>query len=432
MTDSQSKSGKPLVSWALYDWANSAYATTVMAGFFPLFFKQYWSHDTPVTTSTFYLGLGNSLASLIIVIAAPVLGALADQGNLRKRMLASFACTGILACIGFFFVGQGMWPAAIALYVIGIIGFSGANVFYDAMLVLVSPPDRRHRDSAFGFALGYLGGGVLFLLNVIMTLKPAWFGLADAAEAVKWSFLSVGVWWAVFSIPLLLNVKETDDSNSQSLSAQGKPPFAVLVRQSFSSLLTTIKSIRQHRNVWLFLLAYWLYIDGVATIIRMAVDFGLSIGLPSNTLITALLMVQFIGFPATIYFGRLAERIGARRGLWIALWVYVIATGYAAVAMTSSLEFYVLAVALGLVQGATQSLSRSLFSNLIPQEKSGEYFGFMNMMGKAAAVVGPVLVGAVAYLSKEPRLGLLSILILFFAGMWMLRYVEEPVHSSGG
>lgn len=428
MTDNPSTTRKPLISWALYDWANSAYATTVMAGFFPLFFKQYWSQDTPVTTSTFYLGLGNSLASLIIVIAAPVLGALADQGNLRKRMLASFACAGILACIGFFFVGKGLWPAAIALYVIGIIGFSGANVFYDAMLVLVSPPDRRHRDSAFGFALGYLGGGLLFLVNVIMTIKPALFGLADAAEAVKWSFLSVGVWWAVFSIPLLLNVKEADQSAEQALSARDKPPFTVLVRGAFASLLTTIKSIRQHRNVWLFLLAYWLYIDGVATIIRMAVDYGLSIGLPANSLITALLMVQFIGFPATIFFGRLAERIGARRGLWIALWVYVVATGYA-VFMTSSTEFYVLAVALGLVQGATQSLSRSLFSNLIPQEKSGEYFGFMNMMGKAAAVVGPVLVGVVAYLTKDPRIGLLSILILFFAGMWMLRLVEEPEHS---
>jgi len=429
MNDSQSTARKPLVSWALYDWANSAYATTVMAGFFPLFFKQYWSHDTPVTTSTFYLGLGNSLASLIIVIAAPVLGALADQGNLRKRMLASFACAGILACIGFFFVGQGMWPAAIALYVIGIIGFSGANVFYDAMLVLVSPMDRRHRDSAFGFALGYLGGGLLFLVNVIMTLKPALFGLADAAEAVKWSFLSVGVWWAVFSIPLLLNVREQDSDTTQALidNPAPRPSLPALAKQAFAAVFATLKSIRQHKNVWLFLLAYWLYIDGVATIIRMAVDYGLSIGLPANSLIIALLMVQFIGFPATLIAGRLAERIGARRGLWIALWVYVIATGYA-VFMTSSTEFYVLAVALGLVQGAVQSLSRSLFSHLIPQEKSGEYFGFLNMMGKAAAVVGPVLVGVVAYLTKDPRIGLLSILILFFAGMWMLRLVEEPDH----
>lgn len=427
MNDSQTSSRKSLWSWALYDWANSAYATTVMAGFFPLFFKQYWSQDTAVTTSTFYLGLGNSLASLIIVLAAPVLGALADQGSLRKRMLASFATAGILACIGFFFVDQGMWPLAIALYVIGIIGFSGANVFYDAMLVLVSPADRRHRDSAFGFALGYLGGGLLFLVNVIMTIKPALFGLADAAEAVKWSFVSVGVWWAIFSLPILLNVKEP--AKAQTLT-DAKPPFFTLARQAFAAVFSTLKSIRQHRNVWLFLLAYWLYIDGVATIIRMAVDYGLSIGLPANTLIIALLVVQFVGFPATLLAGRIAEKIGAKRALWMALWVYVVATAYASVLMTSSTEFYVLAVALGLVQGAVQSLSRSLFSHLIPDDKSGEYFGFMNMMGKAAAVVGPVLVGLIAYLTKDSRIGLLSILLLFFAGMWMLRLVDEPDQSE--
>jgi UMF1 family MFS transporter len=427
MNNPQHADRRSLWSWALYDWANSAYATTVMAGFFPLFFKQYWSAETPVTTSTFYLGLGNSLASLIIVLAAPLLGALADQGNLRKRMLASLASVGMLACVGFFFVGQGMWPVAIILYVIGIIGFSGANVFYDAMLVLVSPTERRHRDSAFGFAMGYLGGGLLFLINVVMTLKPALFGLADAAAAVKWSFLSVGIWWAVFTLPILFFVRETDDNLSHSTTP--RQPLTALASQAFASVWATLKSIRQHRNAWLFLLAYWLYIDGVATIIRMAVDYGLSIGLPANTLITALLMVQFIGFPATIFAGRVAERIGARRGLWIALWVYVIATT-CAVFMTSSIEFYILAVALGLVQGAVQSLSRSLFSHLIPVEKSGEYFGFMNMMGKAAAVVGPILVGFVAYMTNDSRIGLLSILILFFAGMWMLRLVDEPGHSS--
>jgi len=295
------------------------------------------------------------------------------------------------------------------------------------MLVLVSPPERRHRDSAFGFALGYLGGGLLFLINVVMTLKPALFGLPDMAAAVKWSFLSVGIWWAVFSLPLLFNVRERNDNHAAA--AGQRPPLSVLTRQAFTAVIATLKSIRQHRNAWLFLLAYWLYIDGVATIIRMAVDYGLSIGLPANSLITALLMVQFIGFPATLIAGRLAERIGARRGLWIALWVYVIATGYA-VFMTTSTEFYILAAALGLVQGAVQSLSRSLFSHLIPEEKSGEYFGFMNMMGKAAAVVGPILVGVVAYMTKDPRIGLLSILILFFAGMWMLRLVDEPGHSG--
>lgn len=403
-------------SWALYDWANSAFATTVIAGFFPLFFKQYWSGDTPVTTSTFYLGFGNSAASLVIVLAAPVLGALADRGGMRKKMLTSLACVGILATAGLFFVEQGMWPIAIALFFIGIIGFSGANVFYDSLLMSVADESARHRVSAAGYALGYLGGGVLFLLNVAMTLKPAWFGLADAAQAVRWSFISVAIWWAVFSIPILLWVKEPETSAKKSQR---------FIRDSFASVWATTRSIRHYRNAWIFLLAYWLYIDGVATIIRMAVDYGLSIGLPSESLITALLLVQFIGFPATLLFGRLAERIGARRGLWIGLWVYVLATTYA-VFMDTSLEFYVLACVLGLVQGGVQSLSRSLFSQLIPEEKSGEYFGFLNMMGKAAAVVGPLLVGVVAYLTNDPRIGLWSILILFFSGMWLLRKVKEP------
>jgi len=402
-------------SWAVYDWANSAFATTVMAGFFPLFFKQYWSQGTEVTQSTFYLGLGNSLASLIIVLLAPVLGALADAGSMHKRLLAAFALGGVLATIGFFFVDAGMWPLAIVIYVLGILGFSGANVFYDAMLPLLAPKGQRHQLSALGYSLGYLGGGVLFLLNVMMTLKPAWFGLADAAEAVRWSFVTVGLWWFVFTVPLLLTVQEQPRQDDQPIS----------VRKSFNALLATVKRMRTQRNVWMFLLAYWLYIDGVATIIRMAVDYGLSIGLPSNSLITALLIVQFIGFPSTLVFGRLAAKRGAKFGLWIGLWAYVIAT-MCAVFMTTSLHFYVLAVVLGLVQGGVQSLSRSLFSHLIPADRSGEYFGFMNMLGKAAAVVGPVMVGTVAALSGNSRIGLLSVLILFFLGMWFLRKVEEP------
>lgn len=407
-------------SWAMYDWANSAFATTVMAGFFPLFFKQYWSQDTEVTTSTFYLGMGNSLASFIIVLLAPILGAIADSGGRRRRMLASFACAGILATVGFYFVQAGMWPIAIILYVIGIVGFSGANVFYDAMLVLISDSPSRHRISALGYSLGYLGGGLLFLINVVMTLKPELFGLADVATAVKWSFLSVALWWFVFSIPIMLYVEEPD-------SAQKRSP--INYRKAFSDVAHTARNVRSHRNSALFLLAYWLYIDGVATIIRMAVDYGLSIGIESSSLITALLMVQFIGFPATLIFGRLGEQIGARKGLWIGLWTYVFATAYAGF-MTSSAEFYFLAVILGLVQGGVQSLSRSLYSQIIPPEQSGEFFGFLNMMGKAAAVVGPILVGFVAFATKDSRIGILSILILFFAGMFVLRFVQEPSSNS--
>ena len=408
------------LSWAFYDWANSAFATTVMAGFFPLFFKQYWSSGTEATVSTFWLGLGNSGASLLILIMAPLLGALADSGGMHKRLLAVFAAVGIIATASFFFVGQGAWPWAISIYVIAIIGFSGANVFYDAMLPSLTTPADLHRLSALGYALGYLGGGLLFLVNVTMTLKPAWFGLADAAAAVRFSFLSVALWWLVFSLPILLGVREQAPTSSTG-PALGK---------EVGKLWNTIKSIRQQRNLWLFLCAYWLYIDGVATIIRMAVDYGMAIGLPANSLIIALLLVQFIGFPATLVFGKIGQRYGAKRGLWIGLWAYVIAT-FCATFMSSSLEFYALAVALGLVQGGVQSLSRSLFGQLIPADRSGEYFGFLNMLGKAAAVLGPLMVGVVAATTGNSRLGLLSILVLFLLGMWFLRKVDDSPPALG-
>lgn len=407
------------LSWAFYDWANSAFATTVIAGFFPLFFKQYWSQGTEATISTFWLGLGNSAASFLILFMAPLLGALADSSGIHKRMLAGFALLGIVCTAGFFLVDAGAWQWAITLYVIAVIGFSGANVFYDAMLPSLTHAADFHRLSALGYSLGYLGGGLLFLVNVAMTLKPEFFGLADAAEAVRYSFLSVALWWFVFMLPLLLGVKE------QRATASG----GFYVGREVKKLVGTLKEIRSQRNLWMFLLAYWFYIDGVATIIRMAVDYGIAIGLPANSLIIALLLVQFIGFPATLVFGRIGQRYGAKTGLWIGLWAYVIATTCAAF-MTSSFEFYILAVALGLVQGGVQSLSRSLFGQLIPEGKNGEYFGFLNMLGKAAAVLGPLLVGVVAATTGNSRIGLLSILLLFLVGMWFLRKVDDSPTAS--
>lgn len=370
-----------------------------------------------VTTSTFYLGLGNSIASLLIVVLAPLLGALGDRSGKHKRLLLSFALLGIIATSGFFFIGQGLWPLAVVTYVIAILGFSGANVFYDAMLPTLSPRSQQHRLSALGFALGYLGGGILFLINVAMTLKPDWFGLSSASEAVRWSFMTVSVWWFVFSIPLLLTVRERPATASGSK-----------VSDSFKQLWVTVKRIKADRNVMFFLLAYWFYIDGLATIIRMAVDYGLSIGVPTNSLITALLIVQFVGFPATILFGRIGDRYGAKFGLWIALSAYVVAT-IAASLMQSSIHFYGLAVVLGLVQGGVQSLSRSMFSRLIPAERSGEYFGFLNMLGKSAAVVGPVLVGVVSVASGSTRIGIVSVIVLFLIGMFFLRFVNDPQES---
>lgn len=410
---------KSQLSWAFYDWANSAFATTVMAGFFPLFFKQYWSAGVEATTSTFWLGLGNTIASFIILFMAPMLGSLADSSGSHKRLLALFAGIGITATATFFFIGSGQWSWAISVYAIAIIGFSGANVFYDAMLPPLAARTDIHRLSALGYSMGYLGGGLLFLINVVMTLKPHWFGLPDASSAVRFSFLTVAIWWFVFTLPILIGVKQQQPTLNTGLRFD----------LEFKKLWSTLKSIRNDRNLWTFFLAYWLYIDGVATIIRMAVDYGIAIGLPSNSLIIALLMVQFIGFPATLVFGYIGKRYGAKAGLWIGLWAYVIATVCASL-MSNVTQFYALAVALGLVQGGVQSLSRSLFSQLIPTDKSGEYFGFLNMVGKSAAVLGPLLVGIIAATTNNSRLGLLSILALFLSGMWLLRKVTEPHTAS--
>ena len=420
---SQGSTSRPEWSWALYDWANSAFATTVIAGFFPIFFKRFWSDGVDASVSTFWLGFGNSTASLLVFLFAPFLGVIADLKHNHVRLLSGFAFFGIACTLGLSAIGKGLWPVAIVVYALAILGFSGANIFYDALLPRIAPRDQQHRLSALGFAMGYLGGGVLFLINVAMTLKPSWFGLADASEAVRWSFATVAVWWLVFMVPIMrlkpapISAPSTQptDENSSDLS----------LKNAYKKPLQTLSKIRKHKNLWWFLLAYWFYIDGLATIIRMAVDFGLSIGLPSNSLIVALLIVQFVGFPATIVFGKIAKRFGARAGLWIGLSTYVIATACAAF-MTSVAEFYALAVALGLVQGGVQSLSRSIFSQLIPKENSGEYFGFLNMLGKSAAIVGPVLVGVVNVTTGNPRMGLLSIILLFVVGMWFFWKVEDP------
>ena len=307
------KQSRQTWAWALYDWANSAFATTVMAGFFPIFFKKFWDSSADAATSTFHLGVGNAVAGILIVFAAPILGAIADQMCNRKRFLLLFAAAGIVLTGLLFWVGQGQWAFAIACYCGATIGFMGANIFYDSLIIFVADAERRDLVSALGYAMGYLGGGVLFALNVAMTLDPAAFGLKDASEAVRFSFLSVALWWAVFALPLLLWVKEPKTVH---------PGAANAIRQGWSQLLGTMKQIGQRRNVFLFLLAYWFYIDGVDTVVRMAVDFGLSINLHQNDLIKALLVAQFVGFPATIAYGYLAMQIGTKNGLYLGLVCY--------------------------------------------------------------------------------------------------------------
>jgi UMF1 family MFS transporter len=408
---------KPVLAWAFYDWANSAFATTVMAVLFPAFFRSYWSVGGDPTLATSRLGFANGAAGFLVAILAPVLGAIADRGGQRRRFLIAWSLVGIVGTAALWSVERGDWWGAVLCFVAGTVGFAASNVFYDSLLLDVAAPRELDRVSAFGYALGYLGGGVLLAVNVLMTFRPAWFGLADAATAVRAAFVTVAVWWFVFMLPLAFWVRES--------VRVPVLPFAAAIRSGFSELAATVRHVASYRELALFLVAYWLYIDGVNTIIKMAVDYGGALGLPTQSLVGALLLTQFVAFPAALAFGWIGDRIGARRGILIGIAVYSLATVYAFF-MDTALEFYVLAVVIGLVQGGVQSLSRSFFGRLVPAGKGGEFFGFYNMMGKFATVVGPLLVAVVALLTGSSRASIASLVLLFLAGGLVLLLVKEP------
>lgn len=417
---------KPVVGWALYDWANSAFATTVMAGFFPVFYSLI-SEGISAEDSQLYFNLTLAAASISIAVSAPLLGAVADRGGSRKKFLVFFASLGILMTGGLAWVHAGHWWVGLLLYGLGTVGFSGANVFYDSMLVDVADQDELDLVSAVGYSSGYIGGGLLFLVNVLMVQKPEWFGLQGAGAAVKASFVSVSVWWAVFTVPLLRWVVEAPTED------QAKPSQAIA--QGLRQLIDTLKEIRTFRVLLLFLVAYWIYIDGVNTVIKTAVFFGDRIlGLDQAALITALLLTQFVAFPAALAFGALGQRIGPRPAILIGIGVYLAALVYAWRFLADEGDFYLLAVAIGLVQGGVQSLSRSLYARLVPPSKTAEFFGFFNMVGKFATLFGPVLIAFTPKLipGATGRDGIISLAILFVVGGFLLSRVrvEEGIAAA--
>lgn len=415
---------REIFCWCLYDWANSAFATTVMAGFFPVFFRDFWSigADTAVTTAR--LGAANSLSGIAVALCAPILGAIADRGSAKKRFLFFFAYMGAVMSAGLFMVSVGNWPLAVLLYVFGAVGFSGGNVFYDALLTSVTTEKRYDVISCGGFAMGYLGGGLLFAINVFMYLKYDLFWFDSGAEAVQFAFLTVGVWWAVFTIPIMLFVKEE--------RFQTKESGLEMIRSGLGQLKKTFGEIRRLRTLFLFLIAYWLYMDGVDTVIRMAVDYGKSLGFGNSVLILSLLITQFVGFPCAIGFGFLGKRIGPKRAIYITLVVYICVCVWGAF-MQQEKEFYFLAAMVGTVQGGVQALSRSLFARMVPVDKAAEYFGFYNMLGKFAVVLGPVLMGLFKILARgmgfsgemATRISISSVALLVISGGLLLIMVNE-------
>ncbi|MEO8225284.1 MAG: MFS transporter [Gammaproteobacteria bacterium] len=411
---------RPVIAWALYDWANSAFALAVLTAFVPVMLAGTWNDGAPSAVTTFRLGMANGLASLVVVLLAPLLGAMTDQARQRKFWLALFTLLGVVATILLAPIGAGGWLTALAYFVLASVGFFAANSLYDAMLIDVAEPAAFDRVSALGYGLGYLGGALLFTVSVVLIARPATFGLASQSAAIQLTFVLVGIWWAVFSIPLLLWVRERSG---------GLPPSTGAFRAGLRQLRETVRSLGADTNLLRFLAAYWLYIDGVYTIIKMAVDYGLSRGLSTTDVTGAILLTNFLGFPAAIAFGSLGHRLGPKQAIVLALAVYIIAT-LLSVFLTTAPEFYALAATIGLVQGGVQSLSRSLYARLIPPGRSGEYFGFFNMLGKFSSILGPVLAGTAALVTGSQRAGILSLLVLFVAGLLLLTRVRVPAVSA--
>lgn len=408
------KLNRKILAWAMYDWANSAFALSVLAVLFPIFLGSYWSSPDAGAAVTARLGLVTAGAALLVSIVAPVLGAIADSGGYRKRFLIALAVLGSSMTAALALPGEGAWPWALVLYLLASVGFYGSTVFYDSLLVDVAEPDNYDIVSTLGFALGYLGGALLLALHVWMLRAPATFGMENPAQVIKFAFFSVGLWWAVFLLPLIVFVPEKRAASTSLQKA---------VQSAFRELLATVSHIRQYRNVVKFLAAYWLYIGGVFTVISMAANYGQRLGFADSDLVLAFMITNLAGFPATLAYGFLGKRFGARKGIYLALSIYVAVSCWA-VFMTEIRQFFVMAIIVGCIQGGVQGLSRSYYATLIPQGQPGEFFGFYNMMTKFSHVVGPMVVGVSAILSDSPAIVLIVLLPLFIGGGLLLTRVD--------
>ncbi len=408
---------KIINAWCMYDWANSAFATTIMAAVLPTFYQAVAGANLEGNLATVYWGYTNSIALLLTAILAPVLGAIADYSGTKKRFLAGFATLGIVFTCLLVLISTGDWLLASILFAVATVGFAAANIFYNALLPHVAGPDEIDQVSTKGYALGYLGGGVLLAINLAWILSPGTFFLSDAASASRLSFLSVGIWWALFSIPIFRHVPEPP-------STAGAQPNVHPVRGGFNRLGQTFRDLRRYRELIKFLVSFWLYNDGIGTIITMATIYGAEIGIGQSDLIGALLMTQFVGIPFSFLFGRLAKRLGAKPSIYLALAVYtgISIWGYF---MTNAWEFWALAFLVGLVQGGSQALSRSLFGSMVPKGKAAEFFGFYSVSSKFAGIAGPFVFALVGQLTGSSRLSIVSIVFFFIAGGLLLTRVNE-------
>jgi UMF1 family MFS transporter len=404
-------------AWAMYDWANSAFQTTIIAAVFPIYFQKVAAADLagPVATSRF--AWATTLAILIVAIVAPVLGAIADNAPLKKTLLAVFLGIGAVSTAAMWFIMRGDWQLALVLFVAGNVGVAGSIVFYESLLPHLVDERDLDRVSSAGYAFGYLGGGVLLAINILMMAQPAWFGLATREAAVRASLASVAVWWTLFSIPLFLRVPEP------AVRARARRSPGNALSAGVKKLFETLGELRRYRQAFMLLLAFLIYNDGIQTIIRMATTYGTEIGLDDNAMIAALLITQFIGVPFAFLFGMLAQRIGPKAAIFGGLGVYAFITvlGYF---MTTSTHFFALAMMVGMVQGGTQALSRSLFASMVPKHKSSEFFAFYGVFERYAGVLGPAVFAWVVTYGGTSRNAILSIIGFFVIGALLLTRVD--------
>jgi UMF1 family MFS transporter len=409
--------GRPeLRSWAMYDWANSAFQTTIIAAVFPIYYQRVAAAGIDSATAMARYAWATTIAIFIVALVAPVLGAIADHTAVKKRLLAVFAGLGITSCFAMFWITEGEWVFALLLFVIGNVGVAGSIVFYESLLPHIAGQAELDRVSSAGYAIGYLGGGVLLAINLAMIQQPQMFGLADAGIATRLSFASVGVWWLVFSLPLFMRVPEP-----RALAGAGAERMSLSA--GVRRLFETLRELRTYRQAFIFLLAFLIYNDGIQTMIRVATIYGESIGLDSGAMISALLLTQFIGVPAAFAFGALAARIGPKPAVFLGLAVYAVisALGYY---MRTSTHFFALAILVGLVQGGTQALSRSMFASMIPRQKSSEFFAFFGVFERYAGVLGPAVFALVVSRTGSGRSAILAVLLFFVIGALLLTRVD--------
>jgi UMF1 family MFS transporter len=409
---SKTKLSKEVKAWISYDLGNSAFATTVLAAFFPIFYNQYWASTLDPASSAEYLSWTLVISNLTLLFTAPLIGAITDISKSTKLMFVSMVLISIV-CVGLlFFLQVGSWMYALVFFGIANYFFSASNVLYDKILVQITSPDLFSKISGYGYAWGYFGGGLLFLVNALMSLYPEMFGLESQADAIRWSFITVSVWWTIFLLPLSITYKERVVNTSEKV-----------IKDSLNNFIDTLKSVSKYKNAFVFLIAFFLYIDGVHTVIALASTFALNLGLDTSSIIIALILVQFVAFPSTLMWSFVAEKYGDKIVINITIIIYIILIIYS-LNLSNVVEFYTLAGLIGFIQGGIQGSSRSLFAKLIPTDKAGAFFGLFNTFGKAAAFIGPALIGILLVIFKDTSLMLLPLLVLFVLGIIVLYFVK--------